>query len=65
MKELLHQWTIFRKGRMRVNACSCCGELKLPTNSSRSCENNGVLNSPLVKAGYRLYESTSLNSSVA
>lgn len=65
MKELQHKWTIFRKGRMRVNACSCCGELKLPTNSTRPCENSGVLTSPLVKAGYRLYENESLNVSVA
>ncbi len=55
MKELKHQWATFRKGRMRIKACVSCGELHLPSNSVRTCDSNDVLNSQIVKAGYRLY----------
>jgi len=55
MKEFKHQWTTFHKGRMRINACASCGELHLPSNSEKSCESNEVLQSQIVKAGYRLY----------
>ncbi len=55
MRELKHQWATFRKGRMRVKACACCGELHLPSNSDKSCDSNEVLESQIVKAGYRLY----------
>ena len=55
MKELKHQWATFRKGRMRVKACSSCGELHLPSNSDKACDHNDVLQSQIVKAGYRLY----------
>ena len=55
MQQLKHQWATFRKGRMRVKACACCGELHIPSNSAKFCENNQVLESQVVKAGYRLY----------
>ena len=49
-----HQWTTFHKGRMKVKACASCGELHLPSNSEKSCDSGNVLESQLVKAGYRL-----------
>jgi len=53
MLENRHQWTTFNKGRIKVKACYSCGELHLPSNSENACENSGVLESMLVKAGYR------------
>ena len=51
-----HQWATFHKGRMRVKACASCGELHLPSNTEKTCEEgNDVLESQIVKAGYRLY----------
>lgn len=56
MNELKHQWATYKKGRMRVQACICCGELHLPSNTEKSCESNTlVLDSQIVKAGYRLF----------
>ncbi|WP_444998465.1 hypothetical protein [Aliikangiella sp. IMCC44359] len=57
-----HQWATFRKGRLKVRACASCGDLHLPSNSDRTCENSGVLESALVKAGYRLYDDQALAS---
>jgi len=54
MKELKHQWTIFRKGRMRVKACSCCGELQLPSNISKTCSSTNIMDSEIVKSGYQI-----------
>ena len=50
-----HQWATFQKGRMKLRACVCCGELHLPSNSEKVCDNTAVLDSMIVKSGYRLY----------
>jgi len=55
MTKTKHQWATFQKGRMRVKACVSCGELHLPSNSEKACEHHAVLESQIVKAGYRLY----------
>ncbi len=55
MLELKHQWATFRKGRVKVKACACCGDLHLPSNSEQNCRDTNVLDSQIVKAGYRLY----------
>ncbi len=55
MDDLKHQWTTFQKGRIRIKACASCGELHLPSNSEGRCSHNRMLESPIVKAGYRLY----------
>ena len=52
---LKHQWVTFRKGRMRVRACSSCGDLHLPSNSGQQCSSPGILDGQIIKAGYRLY----------
>ncbi|WP_196140710.1 hypothetical protein [Aliikangiella sp. G2MR2-5] len=49
-----HQWTTFQKGRLKVQACACCGELKLPSNSLSVCDSANFQESPLVKAGYSI-----------
>jgi hypothetical protein len=49
-----HQWATFQKGRLKVKACSCCGEMSLPSNSKMSCQQGGILTSPIVKAGYTI-----------
>jgi len=54
MKELKHQWAIFRKGRMRVKACAYCGELHLPSNAEKNCEQSDIMESQIVKSGYQL-----------
>lgn len=50
--ETSHQWIIFSKGRMRVEACSNCGDLHLPSNTESQCSDNQLTNSQIVKAGY-------------
>ncbi|TQV84469.1 hypothetical protein [Aliikangiella coralliicola] len=55
MVKIKHQWATFHKGRMKVKACATCGELHLPSNSEKECEGSDVLDSQIVKAGYRLY----------
>lgn len=55
MGKTKHQWATFQKGRMRVRACVCCGELHLPSNSEKVCEDHAVLDSMIIKSGYRLY----------
>jgi len=54
MKELKHQWAIFRKGRMRVKACANCGEIHLPSNAGKNCEHTDIMKSEIVKSGYQL-----------
>ncbi len=49
-----HQWTTFQKGRLKIKACSCCGEMSLPSNAQGACEQGSILNSPMVKAGYTI-----------
>jgi|GEM_PF-2057747 len=51
-----HQWATFCKGRVKVKACACCGELHLPSNTDNLCDNADVFQSQIVKAGYRLYD---------
>ncbi|MET1253726.1 hypothetical protein [Aliikangiella maris] len=50
-----HQWVTFQKGRVKVKACASCGDLHLPSNTDKPCENLGILDSQIVKAGYKLY----------
>ena len=52
-----HEWGTFYKGRMKVRACVYCGELHLPSNAEKKCENHTVLESQIVKAGYKLHAS--------
>jgi hypothetical protein len=52
MSNTTHQWTTFQKGRLKVKACACCGEMCLPSNASSICENGNISLSPIAKAGY-------------
>ena len=52
--ETNHQWTIFCKGRMRVEACSNCGDVHLPSNTNSQCSDNELIESQMVKAGYKV-----------
>ena len=54
MSNTTHQWSIFEKGRLKVKACSCCGEMCLPSNTIAECEKGNMNLSPIVKAGYVL-----------
>ncbi len=54
MSNQKHQWTIFQKGRLRIKACSCCGEMNLPSNNESICDMRNILTSPIVRAGYVL-----------
>ncbi len=49
-----HQWATFYKGRLRIKACSGCGQMSLPSNEQSVCDKDGILSSPIVKAGYTL-----------
>ncbi|MBV1910272.1 MAG: hypothetical protein KUG78_13300 [Kangiellaceae bacterium] len=60
-----HQWVTFRKGRMRVKACSICGDLQLPSNAEQQCTHNEVFNSQLIKSGYRFQSESRYNSQVS
>jgi hypothetical protein len=55
MQNSKHEWGIFYKGRMKVKACVYCGELHLPSNAAKRCESHTVLDSQIVKAGYKLH----------
>jgi hypothetical protein len=50
-----HQWAVFQKGRMRIKACACCGDLHLPSNTEKVCENRNIFESQIVKAGYKIF----------
>lgn len=54
MKNTTHQWTTFQKGRLRIKACACCGEMSLPSNAESVCDKRNILISPIVRAGYTL-----------
>ena len=54
MKEHKHQWAIFRKGRMRVKACANCGDIHLPSNANKSCQNVNIMQSEIIKSGYQI-----------
>jgi len=54
MNNTTHQWTMFQKGRLRIKACACCGEMNLPSNSESVCDKRNILSSPIVRAGYTL-----------
>ena len=49
-----HQWTTFQKGRLKIKACACCGEMSLPSNLNGECAQGSILNSPIIKAGYTI-----------
>lgn len=59
MNDTTHQWTMFEKGRLRVKACACCGEMSLPSNSESICDKRNILTSPIVRAGYTLVTNVS------
>jgi len=52
--ESSHQWTIFSKGRMRVEACTNCGDVHLPSNTDNQCSDNELIESQIIKAGYHI-----------
>ncbi len=54
MSNSSHQWTTFQKGRLKVKACGCCGEMCLPSNAQSACEKENIHLSPIVRAGYVL-----------
>jgi len=54
MSNTTHQWSIFEKGRLNIKACSCCGEMCLPSNAKAECLKSNILLSPIIKAGYVL-----------
>ena len=49
-----HQWTTFQKGRLKINACACCGEMNLSSNVHDECLQSSFLTSPICKAGYTI-----------
>ena len=53
MSETTHQWKMFSKGRMRVEACENCGDLHLASNTNYPCSETELSESQIVKAGYR------------
>jgi len=61
MIETNHQWTIFCKGRMRVEACTNCGDLHLPNNTESQCSDNKLTNSSIVMAGYLMLSEIEAN----
>ena len=54
MSNTTHHWTMFQKGRLRVKACACCGEMNLTNNTDSICDKRNILISPIVRAGYTL-----------
>lgn len=64
MSYTTHQWSIFEKGRLKIKACSCCGEMCLPSNAKAECQKSNILLSPIIKAGYVL-RSTVLDSDLS
>lgn len=56
MQTSKHQWAVFSKGRIKIKACASCGEMSLPSNLEDNCGHNNVLESQIVKAGYRISE---------
>jgi hypothetical protein len=53
-QQTTHQWTLFQKGKIKVKACSCCGQMLLPSNLKSTCEEKNISLSPIVKAGYEI-----------
>jgi len=49
-----HQFETFQKGRIKIKACSRCGEMRLPSNIDENCERRKLSLSPVGKAGYTL-----------
>lgn len=60
-----HHWTTFYKGRLKVKACSKCGEMSLPSNIEAACEGKNIQLSPILKAGYSLTKPYSYINRVA
>gem|GEM_PF-2763290 len=50
----LHQWTTFQKGKTKIQACACCGQMKFASNLKGGCDDKDLLSSPIIKSGYRL-----------
>jgi hypothetical protein len=54
MSKKTHQWTTFQKGKMKVQACTCCGQMKFASNAEEICTGTDLISSPIVQAGYQL-----------
>ena len=54
MRDTTHQWRMFSKGRMRVEACLNCGDLRLASNTNAPCSDVALSESQIVKAGYKI-----------
>jgi hypothetical protein len=53
MSTAKHQWALFSKGRMKIKACSICGDVHLPSNSEAECNGQSWTDSRLAKAGFK------------
>jgi len=49
-----HQFETFQKGRIKIKACSRCGEMRLPSNIDENCIRRKLSLSPVGKAGYTI-----------
>jgi len=49
-----HEFETFQKGRIKIKACSRCGEMRLPSNVDENCVKRKLSLSPVGKAGYAL-----------
>ena len=49
-----HEFETFQKGRIKIKACSRCGEMRLPSNIAENCVRRKLSLSPVGKAGYSL-----------
>ena len=49
-----HIWTTYQKGRMKIKACACCGQMHLASNAHKSCDPSEIKSSPLILAGYKV-----------
>jgi len=49
-----HVFETFHKGRIKIKACTRCGELRLPSNVNENCVRRKLSLSPIGKAGYVL-----------
>jgi hypothetical protein len=52
MSDFKHQWTTFIKRRLKLCACSNCGELYLPSNKDNRCDSSNLSDSLIVRSGY-------------
>ncbi len=56
-----HDWTTFQKGRLKIKACSHCGEMRLPNNESSDCSREKMFASPIIRAGYTRFAGAASN----